>query len=136
MEEGKDQGFTVRDRRTVSPDGQAESSGPQQPGPEQQKPPEEQKAKPRAEASPLPEMDFTTFVLSLAATAQIGLGFLPDPHAGQTAQNLPAAKQMIDVLGMLKEKTKGNLGPDEQTLLETVLADLRMLYVKALSGSK
>lgn len=136
MEEGKDQGFTVRDRRTVSPDGQAEPSGPQQPGPEQQKPPEEQKAKPRTEAGPLPEMDFTTFVLSLAATAQMGLGLLPDPHTGQTAQNLPAAKQMIDVLGMLKEKTKGNLGQEEQELLEHLLADLRMLYVKTLEGKK
>jgi hypothetical protein len=133
MEEGKDQGFTVRDRRTVSPDSQAEST-PQQSGPEQQKPPEEQKAKPQAGTSPLPEMDFTTFVLSLAATAQMGLGLQPDPHAGQTAQNLPAAKQMIDVLGMLKEKTRGNLGQEEQTLLDSVLADLRMLYVKMLAG--
>lgn len=128
MEEKKDEGFTVRDRRTASAGAQA--------GPEQPKPPEGPTTEQRRETGPLPPIDFSSFILSLAATARIGLGLAPNPHTNLTGKDLPAAKQMIDLLGMLKEKTKGNLGQEEQTLLEQLLADLRMLYVKVLSGNK
>jgi hypothetical protein len=61
------------------------------------------------------------------------LGEIQDPLTQQQAKNLPLAKQTIDLIGMLKEKTKGNLTPDEERLIESALYDLRMRYVKAAS---
>jgi hypothetical protein len=61
------------------------------------------------------------------------LGEIEDPISQQTAKNLPLAKQTIDLIGMLKEKTKGNLTPEEAKLIENILFDLRMRYVKATS---
>jgi hypothetical protein len=66
----------------------------------------------------------------------VSLGNIPDPQTNQPTQNLPVAKQMIDMLGMLKDKTKGNLTEDEQGLLDSVLFNLRMQYVRAAEGKK
>ena len=132
-------GFTVRDLRTAAPESESEAKQEAvKKGPEStQGTPSD--ASPRAEqqeAGPLPEPDFSSFIFSLAATAQMGLGLIPDPHTKLTAQNLPAAKQMIDLLGMLKDKTKGNLAEQEQTLLENILTSLRLQYVSAAAGKK
>jgi hypothetical protein len=61
------------------------------------------------------------------------LGEIEDPTSQQAAKNLPLAKQTIDLIGMLKEKTKGNLTPEEAKLIENILFDLRVRYVKATS---
>ncbi len=61
------------------------------------------------------------------------LGEIEDPISQKIDKNLPLAKQTIDLIGMLKEKTKGNLTPDEEKLIENILFDLRMRYVKATS---
>ncbi len=82
------------------------------------------------------EIDFATFVVSLATSAQINMGSVPHPETDQTSQNMPAAKQMIDILGMLKEKTRGNLNKEEETLLDQVLFNLRMHYVRITEGQK
>ena len=79
---------------------------------------------------PLPEINFSTFVVSLNASALLHLGAIEDPTTGQTNKNLPMAKQTIDILNMLEEKTAGNLNPEETNLLKSILYDLRMLYVK------
>lgn len=90
----------------------------------------------------LPRIDFATFVLSLASNALVHLGELPlpDGEAEGDAQaqaeaakhkNLPLAKQTIDILAMLEDKTKGNLDEGEGRLLSSVLYDLRMKYVDA-----
>ena len=79
---------------------------------------------------PLPAMDFSTFVLSLATSAQVHLGVVPNPHTGKPEQNLTYAKETIDLLGMLREKTKGNLSDEESRLMEHVLYDLRMIYIE------
>lgn len=78
----------------------------------------------------LPQIDFATFALSLASSAQIHLGLIPNPVTGQSEKNLNLAKQTIDILGMLKEKTQNNLDKNEEGLLEGVLYDLRMKYVE------
>jgi len=70
-------------------------------------------------------------MLSLSTSALIQLGEIQDPLAKETVKNLPLAKQTIDLIGMLMEKTKGNLSPDEERLMEQILYDLRMRYVKA-----
>lgn len=77
-------------------------------------------------------VSFAQFVLSLGTTAAIHFGDIPDPVTGETGEtNLEAAAQMIELLGMLQEKTRGNLDPAESKLLEDLLYDLRMRFVQA-----
>ncbi len=78
-----------------------------------------------------PEVDFTTFVISLASSAMVHLGQAPHPDGGKNETNLPMAKQVVDMLAMLKEKTAGNLEPDEARYLEAILYDLRLRFVEA-----
>jgi hypothetical protein len=104
-------GFTVKDKRRLSEDAPAEE--------------------PTEEARSLPEVDFATFVLSLASSAFLHLGQMPHPDTQKVEPNLPLAKQTIDILGMLQGKTRGNLSRDEEQLLENLLYDLRLRYVEA-----
>jgi len=84
---------------------------------------------------PEPQLTFTAFVLSLASSAAIHFGDLADPESGEkTAPNLEAASQMIEILSLLEQKTRGNLSPEEQQLLEQLLYELGMRFVEA-SGS-
>ncbi|MDA3895411.1 MAG: DUF1844 domain-containing protein [Desulfobacteraceae bacterium] len=78
----------------------------------------------------MPEINFSTFMLSLNSSALVHLGIQTDPTSGSTSENLLLAKQTIDILAMLDEKTKGNLSEDEKRLLTNILYELRMLYVK------
>jgi Domain of unknown function (DUF1844) len=83
---------------------------------------------------PLP---FAAFVLSLASTAAIHFGDLPDPVSGQNAEpNLEGATQMIEILELLHEKTQGNLTAEERQVLEQVLYELRIRFVTASGGGK
>ena len=75
------------------------------------------------------EIDFSTFILSLASSVQISMGIVPNPMTGQTQKDLVHAKQTIDILGMLEQKTEGNLTPEESGMLKQVLFQLRMQYV-------
>ncbi|MBT8489579.1 MAG: DUF1844 domain-containing protein [Deltaproteobacteria bacterium] len=84
----------------------------------------------REEAAPLPEINFATFLLSLHTSVLYHFGDFQDPATGETARNLPAAKQTIDILAMLKGKTTGNLDEDEQSLVDGILYELRMRYMK------
>ncbi len=79
----------------------------------------------------LPEIDFGTFVMSLASSVLVHLGEIAHPESAGSERNLPLAKQTIDILGMLQEKTRGNLSNEEQQLLTNLLYDLRMKYVAA-----
>lgn len=78
----------------------------------------------------MPELNFTTFILSLNSSALVHLGMANDPTTGNAMKNLPVAKQTIDVIAMLEEKTRGNLTSDEGRLLTNILYELRLLYVK------
>ncbi len=83
------------------------------------------------------QLSFTGFVLSLASTAAIHFGDLPDPATGQpAAPDLPAAAQMIEILGLLEQKTRGNLTAEERQVLEQVLYELRMRFVDAQGREK
>jgi hypothetical protein len=84
----------------------------------------------RAEAGFAPEITFGTFVVGLSTQALVHLGEIPDPLSGQPSADLPAAQQLIDIIAILKEKTRGNLDRDEDALLETILFELRMKYVE------
>jgi hypothetical protein len=76
------------------------------------------------------ELGFSAFVLSLSTSVLVHLGELPDPVTNKKEQNLQLAHQTISVIELLKEKTRGNLTEEEQKLIETVLYDLRLKYVK------
>lgn len=82
------------------------------------------------EGSKIPSIDFPTFILSLATSAQVHLGAIPNPVTNKADANLPLAKETIDLLAILKDKTKGNLTQEEDRLFEHVLYDLRMMYLE------
>lgn len=77
----------------------------------------------------MPQVTFSTFVLSLASSALVQLGEVPNPETGETTQDLVMAKHSIDILTMLESKTRQCLEPDESRLLEGILYELRMKYV-------
>ncbi len=132
-QEGK--GFTVQDRRRFSPEtGEAREDATDSPqesaaavkSSEAQKGPA---GEPHHE--PLPEINFSTFVISLSTQALMHLGEIVNPISGNIDPDVPAAKQMIDLLAMIKEKTSGNLNANEDRLMQDILFDLRMKYVEA-----
>ena len=125
--EDQEKGFVVKDKRfSAKKEGGSDSSVKEEKKTEE--PPRE--GSPEQEL-PLPEISFINFLFSLSTSALIQLGEIEDPISQKMARNLPLAKQTIDLIGMLKEKTKGNLSPDEEKLMENILYDLRIRYVKA-----
>jgi hypothetical protein len=86
---------------------------------------------PQGESSPpLPAINFSTFIFSLNSSALVQLGMMEDPITGEKSKNLPLAKQTIDIISMLEEKTRGNLHADEAAMIKNILYDLRIHYVK------
>jgi hypothetical protein len=83
-------------------------------------------------SSKLPIITFSTFIVSLNAAVLANLGIIDDPGTSKRTRNLSLAKQTIDVLAMLEEKTRGNLTQDEATMLQSILYDLRIIYVREL----
>ena len=135
-EEMEDKGFAVKDRRRFTeagetkekaqPDEKAESAEPRTP--EGAKP--EARDQERARETPLPVITFSTFIFSLNTSALVHLGDYPDPATGKNEVDLPLAKQTIDLIALLEEKTRGNLTKDEESLLKHILYDLRLRYVQ------
>lgn len=135
-EEEKERGFRVKDRRRFSPttgEPRTTESSEQPVEPALSEEPEASRSS-RAEAahaavaSPT-ALSFSSFILGLSTQALIYMGEVP-PAPGQPVQtDLSAAQQMIDMLALLQQKTKGNLDKDEEAMLEHVLFDLRMRYV-------
>jgi Domain of unknown function (DUF1844) len=76
-------------------------------------------------------IDFSSFLLGFASTALIHLGVTPNPETGSVSVDLAAARQMLDVLDLLRTKTRGNLTPDEERFFESLLTDLRLRFVEA-----
>jgi len=91
---------------------------------------EEAKAQRVVADDELPEIDFSTFVLSLVHSALVHLGDAPNPVTGRPDVSLALARQTIDLLALLQEKTRGNLTGDEERTLDESLYDLRMRYVE------
>ena len=80
-------------------------------------------------AIPLPPADFTTIISMLATQAMLNLGSLPNPMTGKADKNLPQAKHAIDLIEVLQQKTAGNCNPQEASMMENLLHELRMAYV-------
>jgi hypothetical protein len=81
-----------------------------------------------------PPVTFAGFIFSLSTSAMMLMGEQLDPQQGQAPVNLPQAKEIIDILSMLENKTHGNLQTDEQAVLTDMLYALRMKYVSMASG--
>ena len=126
-EKNQEKSFTVRDKRFSA----AKEEKDERQTKEEGKTEEPLRGDASAKEEALPEVDFNSFIFSLSTSVLIQLGEIEDPFAQKLVKNLPLAKQTIDLIGMLGEKTKGNLTPDEEKVLEYVLYDLRMRYVKA-----
>jgi hypothetical protein len=139
-EEKEEKGFVFKDRRKISledsePRAETGVEEAMSPKPEQEisgksDKPSQQEEGPRPSGGPMPEVSFSTFVFSLSSSALVHLGEIPEPSTQQMHQDLMLAKQIIDTLGMLEEKTRNNLDPDEERFLKTVLYDLRLRYVQ------
>jgi hypothetical protein len=139
-EEKKDanKGFVIKDRRHFDESGTAR--GEEEVTAEKKKPEENPDAgiktspaendSPETKETPLPEINFAGFIFSLSTTAMYHFGDFPDPVTKEANRNLAAAKQTIDILSILKTKTEGNLDETEKQLLDGILYELRMRYVK------
>jgi hypothetical protein len=123
-DERKEPDFVVIDRRSSA--GQAEAADvPPRPSAAGAPPPQ-----------PTPRVDFAVLVHSFFVTALYHLGIAPDPETGQTASPNPTlARQNIDILELIEQKTRGNLSPDEAGLLEGLLYEARMRFVEATKPS-
>jgi hypothetical protein len=134
MGSSDDKGFKVVDRRGGRTDPTNEAD--EKPAGAEASGPETSDGLPK---SPLPlgedralgPIDFSTFVVSLASSALVHLGDAPSPESGNLERSLPQGKQIIDLLGLLQEKTRGNLTEDESRLLQALLLDLRLRFVEA-----
>ncbi|MGA2525000.1 MAG: DUF1844 domain-containing protein [Smithellaceae bacterium] len=130
-EKKKGPGFVVKDKRLF-----AESDEPRREeevkasAAEEAPKPQEVPETPTNQEADYPPVNFTNFVFSLSTSALFHFGDLAESEDGKTQKNLPAAKQTIDILDMLNEKTKGNLDENENKLIQSVLYELKMRYVK------
>jgi hypothetical protein len=136
-EKEEEKGFVIKDRRRFA-EGAGTGEEEQAPGTEESSAAGKDESAEREEPSdekerdrgPLPEVTMATFIFSLSSSALVHLGEIPEPETNRSRVDLPIAKQIIDTLGMLQEKTKGNLEQDEERLLKSVLYDLRMRYIQ------
>jgi hypothetical protein len=153
----EEKGFSVKDHRKFNLDGSARADDENQTGREAEQPEaqaggesldagseakaeaqfKEAKAQDEAaessraqERGPLPPVEFSGLILSLSHAAMMHLGQIPDPNTGQPQMDRDLARHTIDTLGMLKDKTKGNLTPEEQRLIDHALTELRLAYVR------
>ncbi len=138
MEESERPGeFKVTDKRRFTTEGLAkEEPGGVEKEPLQQEtrrepPPEEQPRTGGEKAEAPRPLDFSTFVLSLANTALFQLGFIKVSESEEPQKDLPGARQTIDIVAMLEEKTRGNLTDQEKKILTETLFQLRMAFVEA-----
>ena len=117
-DEGKDKEEEIKDEKSSEKEDEVKESKTAEPESE------------RIKESQLPEMNFPTFIMSMNASALVHLGVIEDPSSGKKESNLLLAKQTIDILTMLEEKTRGNLSEDEEKMLKSILYDLKIIYVK------
>ena len=135
--EKESKGFKVEDRRRFTETGEAREAKTEERPADEPAQKKEDISGGRAAArpdAPLPEINFSTFIISLSTQALMHLGEIADPLSGKAETDLAGAKQMIDILSLLQEKTRGNLDAGEQQLVEEILYDLRMRYVDAVKN--
>ena len=142
-EEQEERGFVISDKRLFSPSGEriTDASPPRPAQPETPPPPKREEPEaaappqtPPAEAATpqdLPPVDFASFVMMLVNNVMVFLGQVPNPLTQQPQVDLAQAQHTIDILMMLREKTRGNLTDEEERFLQELLPQLQMAYVQA-----
>jgi hypothetical protein len=134
MAESEEKDYKVSDRRYLHLSEEEKAKVREEEAARRQAAQEYQEAaKEAAHEVPLPEITFASFIISLSSSAFIHLGDIPDPATGEVKKNVSMAKQTIDLLGLLREKTRNNLLEEEEKLFDHLLYDLRMRYVKEAS---
>jgi len=154
--ENKEPAFKVQDRRRFSSEGETKADSEESPERVDMPPPSDTTQSPKPEqasrpssasqaagagasarpepnrggGAPAPELTFAAFVWSLSEQALAALGEIPDPATGKVSHDLIMAQQMIDIIIMLRDKTRGNLDQHEQTLVQEILSTLQMKYVE------
>lgn len=149
-DEIKGKGFVIKDRRKFDEKGDPRKSEEEEKAASAGQPQSDQKAGPQPEQKAEPKTDsaretadqrrrvpddyppvtFSDFVVSLSTSAIFHFGDIADPVTGKAEKNLVAAKQTIDILGIIEQKTRGNLDENEKKLMDAILFELRMRYVK------
>ncbi len=125
----EEKGFIIKDRRSFDKEGELkEEKGTSDAGSQNTR---EEKREQDAQRIPLPEVNFNSLIFSLSSSALLNMGDIAEPQTGERKKDLPMAKYSIDIISMLQEKTKGNLTEEEHKFLDSILADLRLRYVKA-----
>jgi len=138
MEEKKYKDFVIHDRRISfeaggdSPEQRTEAAAKETPGSE----PAQENTADKKKSHSLRELAFSGFILSLATTAQRGPGIYTESADEPDGSKPSDTKEMIDILGILKEKTKGNLTTEEQALFDSILFNILMQYVRAIDDRK
>jgi len=134
-DEKKEKGFVIKDKRIFDETGETRAEDLKteetaRAGATQEEKPPEKDSQENKQEDYIPEVTFASFVLSLSTTVMYHFGDFPDPVTKKAERNLAAAKQTIDMLNMIKTKTVGNLDNNEKDLLEGILYELMMRYVK------
>jgi hypothetical protein len=140
-EDNDEKGFVIKDKRIFDETGDVkDDEAKDKPKEETMEKPDisekeetsqkpEETGTPREESQPFPEINFAGFIFSLHTSALLHFGDFPDPVSNEKSRNLPAAKQTIEILDMMKDKTRGNLDENEEKLLDGILYELKMRYV-------
>ena len=123
-----------KDRVEREKSGQPAPAGPSRGGPAPAQPRPAPAPEPESEEGLPPKQDFRLFLSSLSMQAMVALGELPHPATQQAQEDLEQARYLVDVLGMLQQKTRGNLSAEEGSLLEGLLYELRTKYVSKMRG--
>jgi uncharacterized protein DUF1844 len=140
LEMSEDKGFEINDRRKASAgdaaagDVPGSASGMETPGETPYEGMKETHDTGHGESDEFPAVDFVSFIGSLAASALMNMGEKFSPDQPDDMRNLEAARQMIDLLDLLKEKTRGNLTDDESKMMENLLYNLKMRFVQESAG--
>jgi hypothetical protein len=134
MGEEQEQGFVIRDRRGRGEESSSSPASAPSPSPAPSAPEaHHEHADSKTSAGHLP-VNFSSFVISMGSSALMLMGEQLDPGQPAMPLNLPQAKEIIDLLSMLEEKTHGNLTSDEQVVMKDMLYALRMKFVSLTSG--
>ena len=130
--EGK--GFVIKDKRSFDDKGEPREKKEEDEAKKEIEKEEVKKEKARRDddqRAPLPEVNFNSLIISLSSSALLHLGEIADPSTGEKKKDIALAKQSIDIISMLREKTRGNLTDEEQKFIDNILTDMRWRYVKA-----
>ena len=130
--EGK--GFVIKDKRSFDDKGEPREKKEEDEAKKEIEKEEVKQEKARRDddqRAPLPEVNFNSLIISLSSSALLHLGEIADPSTGEKKKDIAMAKQSIDIISMLREKTRGNLTDEEQKFIDNILTDMRWRYVKA-----